>query len=234
MINPPSLSYTTLQRLGALPRRIVKLLPFAISASAVLEEMQASGRNLEAYVDDMAIKSKTENEMLADIAKTFDNLRRINKKLNMKKSNLQSPKTLNEMQSLSEKFAALNWFLAKSSKRPLLFFETLKNITKENKDEYRWTEDAEIEFQEMKKLIMELQSLTTPKPEETLNIYLVASQDAVSGVLLAERNGKQTPIQYVSRTLHEAERNYAPLEKLALCLMHLSRRLRRYFEELEG
>ncbi|GJU87170.1 reverse transcriptase domain-containing protein [Tanacetum coccineum] len=31
-------------------------------------------------------------------------------------------------------------------------------------------------------------------------------------------------------TLHEAERNYAPLEKLALCLMHLSRRLRRYFE----
>ncbi|GJZ08303.1 hypothetical protein Tco_0542586 [Tanacetum coccineum] len=204
MINPPSLSYTTLQRLGALPRRIVKLLPFAISASAVLEEMQASGagdsekknlgfrkkkpstgkkveewvkagRNLEAYVDDMAIKSKTENEMLADIAKTFDNLRRINKKLNMKKSNLQSPKTLNEMQSLSETFAALNWFLAKSSKRPLLFFETLKNITKENKDEYRWTEDAEIEFQEMKKLIMELPSLTTPKPEETLNIYLVAS-----------------------------------------------------------
>ncbi|GKA66017.1 hypothetical protein Tco_0765825 [Tanacetum coccineum] len=229
MINPPILSYTTLQRLGALPRRIVKLLPFAISASAVLEEMQASGggsfkknkdvfawqpsnmtkvpkrvikhtlnanmflqpvtqkrrilgsekkpstgkkveewvkagRNLEAYVDDMAIKSKTENEMLADIAKTFDNLRRINKKLNMKKQFC-----------LSEKFAALNWFLAKSSKRPLLFFETLKNITKENKDEYRWTEDAEIEFQEMKKLIMELPSLTTPKPEETLNIYLVAS-----------------------------------------------------------
>ncbi|GJW16071.1 reverse transcriptase domain-containing protein [Tanacetum coccineum] len=30
--------------------------------------------------------------------------------------------------------------------------------------------------------------------------------------------------------LHEAERNYAPLEKLALCLLHLSRRLRRYFE----
>ncbi|GJT94154.1 reverse transcriptase domain-containing protein [Tanacetum coccineum] len=52
----------------------------------------------------------------------------------------------------------------------------------------------------------------------------------ISGVLVADRKEKQTPIRYVSQTLHEAERNYAPLEKLALCLLHLSRRLRRYFE----
>ncbi|GJY60527.1 reverse transcriptase domain-containing protein [Tanacetum coccineum] len=43
------------------------------------------GRNMEVYVDDMVIKSKFEREMLADIAKTFDNLRRINMKLNPKK-----------------------------------------------------------------------------------------------------------------------------------------------------
>ncbi|GKE36636.1 reverse transcriptase domain-containing protein [Tanacetum coccineum] len=43
------------------------------------------GRNLEAYVDDIVVKSKSEREMLADIAKTFDNLRRINMKLNLKK-----------------------------------------------------------------------------------------------------------------------------------------------------
>ncbi|GJZ20278.1 reverse transcriptase domain-containing protein, partial [Tanacetum coccineum] len=43
------------------------------------------GRNLEVYVDDMVIKSKAEKDMLADIAETFDNLRRINMKLNPKK-----------------------------------------------------------------------------------------------------------------------------------------------------
>lgn len=43
------------------------------------------GRNLEAYVDDMVIKSKSELAMLADIAETFDNLRRINMKLNPRK-----------------------------------------------------------------------------------------------------------------------------------------------------
>lgn len=138
------------------------------------------GRNLEAYVNDMVIKSRTEKELLADIAETFDNLRKINMKLNPKKcsfgveegkflgymvtsegiranpkktraiADMQSPKSLKEMQSLSSKLAALNRFLSKSAERSLPFFETLKNITKDSKDEYRWTEVAERAFQEMK------------------------------------------------------------------------------------
>ena len=48
--------------------------------------------------------------------------------------------------------------------------------------------------------------------------------------MLVEREGRQIPVHYVSRTLHEAEKRYAPVEKLALALLHLSRRLRRYFE----
>ncbi|GKF27590.1 reverse transcriptase domain-containing protein, partial [Tanacetum coccineum] len=40
------------------------------------------GRNLKAYVHDMVIKSKTEQDMIMDIAETFDNLRKINMKLN--------------------------------------------------------------------------------------------------------------------------------------------------------
>ncbi|GJR63321.1 reverse transcriptase domain-containing protein [Tanacetum coccineum] len=88
------------------------------------------GRNLEAYVDDMVIKSKEETSLLADIAETFE----------------------------------------------------------------------------------------------------AVSREAVSAVLLTDRNGRQCPVQYVSRTLNEAERNYSPLEKLALSLVNMTRRLRRYFE----
>ncbi|GKC66896.1 reverse transcriptase domain-containing protein [Tanacetum coccineum] len=44
------------------------------------------GRNLEAYVDDMVIKSTSEEEdMLADINETFQRFRSINMKLNQKK-----------------------------------------------------------------------------------------------------------------------------------------------------
>ncbi|KAJ0820273.1 putative nucleotidyltransferase, Ribonuclease H [Helianthus annuus] len=43
------------------------------------------GRNMEAYVDDLVIKSKTEYQMLDDIQETFKNLRKINMKLNPEK-----------------------------------------------------------------------------------------------------------------------------------------------------
>ncbi|XP_071727790.1 uncharacterized protein [Rutidosis leptorrhynchoides] len=43
------------------------------------------GRNLEVYVHDLVIKSKLQDQMLQDIAKTFQNLRRINMKLNPSK-----------------------------------------------------------------------------------------------------------------------------------------------------
>ncbi|GJT20965.1 reverse transcriptase domain-containing protein [Tanacetum coccineum] len=79
----------------------------------------------------------------------------------------------------------------------------------------------------MKKVIVELPLLTTPVKEETLYVYVAAATEAVSAVLLAERKGIQSPIHYVSRTLNEAERNYVSLEKLALSLLHMSRRLRR-------
>ncbi|GJT09007.1 hypothetical protein Tco_0843469 [Tanacetum coccineum] len=61
-------------------------------------------------------------------------------------ADLQSPKTLKEMQSLSGKLAALNRFLSRSAEQSLPFFEMLKNITKENKDDYRWIGDAERAF----------------------------------------------------------------------------------------
>ncbi|GKC82290.1 hypothetical protein Tco_1138007 [Tanacetum coccineum] len=89
------------------------------------------GRNLKAYVDDMVVKS-----IRANAPKTKDI------------AEMQSPQTWGQMQSLSGKLAALNRFLALSVDKSLPFFETLKNITKENKAEYRWTGEAENTFQE--------------------------------------------------------------------------------------
>ncbi|GKC03693.1 reverse transcriptase domain-containing protein [Tanacetum coccineum] len=232
-----------------------------VNPSFLDQRMTIGGRlNLEAYVDDMVVKSKDEKMLLADIAETFDNLRKINMKLNPKKcsfgveegnflghmvtsegiranpkktkalADLQSPRTLKEMQSLSGKLTALNHFLAKSAERSLPFSNTLKNITKENKHEYRWTKEAKEAFQKMKKLIMDLPSLTLPWEKETLYAYLAVSAEAVSEVLLTDRKGRQCPVQYVSRTLNEAERNYAVMKKLELFLIHMTRRLRRYFK----
>ncbi|GJW01120.1 reverse transcriptase domain-containing protein [Tanacetum coccineum] len=80
------------------------------------------------------------------------------------------------------------------------------------------------------KLILDLPSLTPPFSKETLYAYLVVAAEAVSAVLLTDMKGRQCLVQYVSRTLNEAERNCAPMEMLALSLIHMTRRLIRYFE----
>ncbi|GKE41123.1 reverse transcriptase domain-containing protein [Tanacetum coccineum] len=116
------------------------------------------GRNLEAYVDDMVIKSKTEPEMIKDVEEMLLTLKKVNMKLNPKKCsfemeegkflgyivtsegiranpekikaivNMPSPSNLKQMQRLSGKLAALNRFLSKVAKRALPCLDTLKGV----------------------------------------------------------------------------------------------------------
>nr|GFC55824.1 reverse transcriptase domain-containing protein [Tanacetum cinerariifolium] len=59
---------------------------------------------------------------------------------------------------------------ARLAERSLPLFKTLKNITKENKDEYRWTKEAEAVFQSMKRLIMELISAMGSKKPYSMSV----------------------------------------------------------------
>ncbi|GJT61084.1 reverse transcriptase domain-containing protein [Tanacetum coccineum] len=216
------------------------------------------GRNLEAYVDDLVIKSCTEQEVIRDVEETFRTLRKTNMKLNPKKCtfrmkegvflgykvnsdglmvcpdkveailSLPSPKCLKDVQRLNGKLASLNRFLSKSAERSLPFFKTLKKCTK--KSDFQWTTKAETAFQQMKKLIAELPMMVAPQEKEELIIYLAAAKEAISAVLMTERDGKQIPIYFVSRALRGPEINYTPMEKLVLALVSASKRLKRYFQ----
>ncbi|GJY00047.1 reverse transcriptase domain-containing protein [Tanacetum coccineum] len=72
--------------------------------------------------------------------------------------------------------------------------------------------------------------LTAPEELEELIVYLAASKEAVSAVLMTEREARQMPIYFVSRALRGPEVNYTSMEKLVLALVHASKRLRRYFQ----
>ncbi|GKD11866.1 reverse transcriptase domain-containing protein [Tanacetum coccineum] len=193
------------------------------------------GRNLEVYVDDLVIKSRTEDEIVKDIKETFKTLREINMKLNPKKCtfgveegmflgykvntkglkvcpdkvdvvlSLPSPKCLKDVQKLNGKLASLN-------------------------SDFHWTTEAEEAFKQMKQLIAELPILTAPMEKEELIVYLAAAKEMVSAVLMMERKAKQMPIYFVSRALRGSEINYTSMEKLVLALVHASKRLKRYFQ----
>ncbi|GKC62865.1 reverse transcriptase domain-containing protein, partial [Tanacetum coccineum] len=199
------------------------------------------GKNLEVYVDDLVIKSRTEDEIVHDIEETFKTLRGINMKLNPKNCtfrveegmflgykvntkglkvcpdkvdavlNLPSLKCLKDMQKLHGKLASLNRFLAKSAEKSLPFFKTLKKCTK--KSDFHWTTEMEEAFKQMKQLIAELPMLTAPMEKEELIVYLATTKETVSAVLMTEREAKQMPIYFVSRALRGPELNYTSMEK---------------------
>ncbi|GJV38124.1 reverse transcriptase domain-containing protein [Tanacetum coccineum] len=68
------------------------------------------------------------------------------------------------------------------------------------------------------------------RDKEELIIYLAASKEAVSVVLMTKREARLMPIYFVSRALRGPEVNYTPMEKVVLALVHASKRLRRYFQ----
>ncbi|GJU20533.1 reverse transcriptase domain-containing protein [Tanacetum coccineum] len=167
------------------------------------------GRNLEVYVDDLVIKSRTEDEVVRDIEETFKTLRKINMKLNPKKCtfgveegmflgyhvntkgikicpdkvdailSLQSPKCLKDVHKLNGKLASLNRFLAKSAEKSLPFFKTLKKCTM--KSDFLWTEEAEAAFRQMKETHRFFEELNNEAEYEAL----------IAGLRIAEKIGVQ-------------------------------------------
>ncbi|GJZ37757.1 reverse transcriptase domain-containing protein [Tanacetum coccineum] len=174
------------------------------------------GRNLEAYVDDMVIKSTFEKEILKDMQETFKRFQSINMKLNPKKcsfgveegsflghlitkhgikanpskvkavTDLDQPRTLKDIQSLNSKLAALSRFLSKGEERSLAFFKVLKGC--KDKKNIQWTTEADKALEKMKKLVQALPTLTAPRVGETLTMHLAASKESISVVLAAKRN----------------------------------------------
>nr|GEU30045.1 reverse transcriptase domain-containing protein [Tanacetum cinerariifolium] len=177
------------------------------------------GQNLEVYVDDLAIKSQTKKEVIRDIEETFKTLRKINMKLNPKKCTFG----MRDDTFLGYKVDADGLRVSPDKVKAVLdlpgkilpFFKTLKKCTKKSD---QWTPKAEGAFKEMKQSIAELPMLTAPKEKEELIIYLAAAKEAISAVLMTERDGKQVPIYFVSRALQGPKINYTPMEKLILAL----------------
>ena len=66
--------------------------------------------------------------------------------------------------------------------------------------------------------------------DEVLFAYIVVVFHAVSLVLIRVDGGIQKLVYYVSKSIHEAEVCYLPLEKAILAVIHATRKLLHYFQ----
>ena len=72
--------------------------------------------------------------------------------------------------------------------------------------------------------------MSNPEPDEVLFPYIAVAPYAVSLVLIQVNCGVQWPVYYVSKSLHEAEVRYLPLEKAILAVVLGTRKLPHYFQ----
>jgi hypothetical protein len=180
------------------------------------------GKNVEAYVDDVVVNTTIEDNLITDLVETFANLRVYRWKLNPEKcvfdvpsSNLlgfmvshrgieanptkvdairkmNRPTRKKDVMKLTGMMAVLGRFISKLGEKGLPFFKLLKKS-----DKFQWTDEADLVLEELKTLLTSPPVMVPPAPKETLLLYISASTQVVSAVLVAERpeEGHQYPVQ---------------------------------------
>jgi hypothetical protein len=198
------------------------------------------GKNVEAYVDDMVVKTTNEDDLIADLAQTFANLRHYRWKLNSEKCvfgvpsgkllgfmvshcgieanptkvdairRMNRPTVKKDVMNLTGMMAVLCRFISKLGEKGLSFFKLLKKS-----DKFKWTDEADQALEELKTFLTTPLVMVPPAPKETFLLYISASTQVVSAVLVAERpeEGHQYPVQrpvyYVSEVLSDSKVRYS-------------------------
>ncbi|XP_058215685.1 uncharacterized protein LOC131326817 [Rhododendron vialii] len=216
------------------------------------------GEIMEAYIDDMVVKSLKAENHLSHLAEVFAILKKHKLRLNADKcafgvssgkflgylvtrrgieadpnqisaiQQLKPPSTPRAIQKLTGMAAALNRFISRSSDKCHVFFQTLK---KQSRRSFKWTEDCDAALTKLKSYLCSAHLLVKPVAFETLHLYLAVFPHAVSSALVRREGLEDQPIYFSSRTLLPAQTRYLPLEKLLLALVTAARKLLPYFQE---
>ena len=196
------------------------------------------GKNIEIYTDDMVVKSKAESKHVNVLENIFAILRKHKLRLNASKcsfgvksgkflgymvtyrgievnpdqikaiNNLQPPKNPKEVQKLTGITAALNRFISLLADKCRPFFKLLNKWKG-----FEWTVECVLAFQQLKKYLSWPPIMSRLEVDEVLFAYIAVASYTMSLVLIQVDSGVQSPVYYVSKSLHETEVHYLPLER---------------------
>jgi hypothetical protein len=219
------------------------------------------GRNIPVYIDDVVITTRKEESLISNLKETFDNLNRYKLKLNPTKCSfgvsagqllgflvsargieanpekIQAILTmgklvkLHDIQKLTGRVAALSRFVARLGEKALPFYALMKK----SDDKFEWTEEANTAFAQLEKVLSTPPVLVAPKEKEPLLLYIAATHQVVSTILVVEQSeeekvhGVQRPVYFLSKVLSPTKQRYPHYQKLAYNVFTTSRKLRHYF-----
>jgi hypothetical protein len=127
------------------------------------------------------------------------------------------PAKLHEVQQLAGCIAALSRFVARLGEKALPFYARMKKSDKK----FEWTEEVDAAFSQLKKVISTPPVLVAPKEREPLLLYIAATHQVVSTVLVVKRSeegkahGVQRPVYFPSEVFSPSKQCYPHYQKLA-------------------
>jgi hypothetical protein len=169
-------------------------------------------KNVEAYVDDVVVKTRNSETLITDLEETFASLREYRWKLNPNKcvfgipsgkllgfiishcgiegnpekisaiTDMRAPNCIKDVQKLTGCMVALNRFISKLGERGLPFFKLLKH-----QEKFVWTPEVDQALAQLKDFLSKPPVLTAPRKKEQLLLYLVATTHVVSSAIVVER-----------------------------------------------
>jgi len=167
---------------------------------------------MEAYMDDIIVKSKHIDQLMADLEQTFRKLQENGIKLNPEKCVFGVPKgmllgfivsesgikanpvkisaitkmgpilNLKGVQKVTGCLAALSRFISRLGERGLPLYWPLKKT-----DRFAWTPEAQEALDKLKVLLMKAPILVPPADGEPLLLYVAATTQVVSAALVVEQ-----------------------------------------------
>ena len=128
--------------------------------------------------------------------------------------------------------AALSRFISRLGEKALPLYKLLKRT-----NNFEWTDEAKAALEEIKTLLASNPILTAPGAGEPMLLYISATNQVVSAVLVIEPEEEgqkfriQKPVYYVSEVLTQCKSRYPHYQKIAYTIFMASRKLRHYFQE---
>jgi ribonuclease HI len=127
--------------------------------------------------------------------------------------------------------AALSRFISRLGEKGLSLYQLLKKHKR-----FSWTVEAQEALDKLKATLSHAPILTSPQDDEPLYLYVTATTQVVSAVIVVEHmeEGHTLPVQwsvyYIIEVLSETKARYSKVQKLLYVVVLARRKLHHYFE----